>query len=307
VTGQLGLELVGRGDEITEEFPKDYWSLAEAVVSPGSILLGRTPEGFALRSRFEINLLAVSRQGRPCRGRLKDFRFQVGDVLLLQGSTERPNQVIGEPACLPLADRGIALGRGNQALLSVVLFGGGIALAAAGLLSAPIALGLAAMLCILTGIIRADEAYKAIDWRIIVLLGAFIPVGNALETTGATGFIARQIAGLEGVLPTVVILGVVMVVTMTLSDVINNAATAVVMAPLASAIANGLGVSADPFLMAVAIGASCAFLTPIGHQNNTLVLGPGGYKFGDYWRLGLPLEIIIVAVSMPLLLIVWPL
>jgi len=155
--------------------------------------------------------------------------------------------------------------------------------------------------------ISPREAYETIEWPVIVLLGAMIPLGDALQSTGGTQLIADSIVGLAGAIPPFAILGIVLVVTMTLSDLMNNAATAIVMAPISVAIAGSLGLNADPFLMAVAIGASCAFLTPIGHQNNVLVMGPGGYKFGDYWRMGLPLEIIIVAVSIPLIMFFWPL
>jgi di/tricarboxylate transporter len=151
------------------------------------------------------------------------------------------------------------------------------------------------------------NVYDAVDWPVIVLLAAMIPLGRGLESTGATALIAGSIVDLAGTLPTFAVLGLVLIVTMTLSDVINNAATAVVMAPIAIGVAGQLGVSSDPFLMAVAVGASCAFLTPIGHQSNTLVMGPGGYAFGDYWRMGLPLEVLIVVVSVPLILLVWPL
>jgi di/tricarboxylate transporter len=159
----------------------------------------------------------------------------------------------------------------------------------------------------LMGFLPAKNVYQDIDWPIIVLLGAMIPVGKALESTGATGLVASSIVNITAGLPIYIVLTLILVVTMFLSDIINNAATALVMAPISVGIANQLGVNIDPFLMAVAIGASCAFLTPIGHQSNTLVMGPGGYQFGDYWRMGLPLEIIIVVISVPLILIVWPL
>jgi di/tricarboxylate transporter len=146
-----------------------------------------------------------------------------------------------------------------------------------------------------------------VDWPIIILLGAMIPVGEALETTGGAQLIANGILQLSSQMPPVATLAVVLIGTMFLSDVVNNAAAVVLMAPIGISVATGLNASVDPFLMAVAIGASCAFLTPIGHQSNTLVMGPGGYKFGDYWRMGLPLEVIVVVVSIPLILMVWPL
>ena len=134
-----------------------------------------------------------------------------------------------------------------------------------------------------------------------------IPIGTALDTSGATLLAAETLVNLSSGYSPVIVLALILVVTMTLSDVINNAATALVMAPISINVANQLGVNSDPFLMAVAIGASCAFLTPIGHQNNTLILGPGGYHFSDYWRMGLPLEFGVVGVGIPMLIWVWPL
>jgi di/tricarboxylate transporter len=227
-------------------------------------------------------------------------------VLLLHGDEEHFPGVLQRMGCLPLAARDLNITKPGRALMSVGFFIAAIVATALGLTSAPVAFGAAVILMILTQILTLDEAYRAIDWPIIILLAALIPVGGALEATGTTKLMASGIADIGASLSPVVILILVMVVTMTLSDIINNAATAVVMAPISVEIANQLNVNADPFLMAVAIGASCAFLTPIGHQNNTLVMGPGGYRFGDYWRVGLPLEILIVAVSIPLLLLVFP-
>ncbi|MFQ5468577.1 MAG: SLC13 family permease, partial [Kiloniellaceae bacterium] len=178
---------------------------------------------------------------------------------------------------------------------------------ALGLLPIAVALALAVAVMAASGLIPVRDLYEGIDWPVIVLLGALIPVGDALQTTGATGAIAEAILAVTAGGSPVLVLGLLMVVTMTLSDVLNNAATAVVMAPIAAGLAARLGASPDPFLMAVAVGASCAFLTPIGHQNNALVMGPGGYRFGDFWRMGLPLEIVIVAVALPMILAVWPL
>ena len=158
---------------------------------------------------------------------------------------------------------------------------------------------------LLLGRIDPRKLYQAIDWPIIVLLGAMIPLGSALEQTGATALVADGVVSAAGALGPLLLLGLIMVVTMTLSDIMNNAATAVVMAPIAATVANEIGSSQDAFLMAVALGASCAFLTPIGHQNNLLVMGPGGYRFGDYWRMGLPLEILIVLIGTPLIAFIW--
>lgn len=311
----LGLELTGTQPK--EEIPdseqkkskgKDEDVLLEAVVPPDrSWLVGRLAGSLKLRSRFGINLLGASRQGTPYRGRLKEFRFKAGDVLLLQGEKERVLEVIGLLGCLPLAERGLHLGKPGQAWLAGGLFALALGSALAGMTSLPIALIGAALGMVLLGIVSPRDVYHTVDWPVLVLLGAMIPIGQALEQSGATAVVAESLVNMtEGFAP-IMLLGLIMLITMTLSDVMNNAATAVVMAPLSVAVAHHLDLNADPFLMAVAIGASCAFLTPIGHQNNLLVMGPGGYRFGDYWRMGLPLEIIIILVSLPLLVSVWPL
>ena len=282
--------------------------LMEAVIPPErSWLIDRTPSSLKLRTRFGVNLLAASRQGQPHRGRLKSFRFQAGDVLLLQGEKDRLTEVISQLGCLPLAKRQLQLGKRNLALLSVGVFGLAIASATFGLLSLPLALALAAVLMVAFNIVPPRDVYDSVDWPVVVLIGAMIPIGEALETTGTTKVVVERLMGITAELSPTVMLTLLMILTMMLSDVLNNAATAVVMAPFGWTLAQHLGVNPDPFLMAVAIGASCAFLTPIGHQNNLLVMGPGGYQFGDYWRMGLPLEILIVAVSIPTLLWVWPL
>jgi len=270
-------------------------------------LIGRTPRSLKLRTRFGVNLLAASRQGQPHRGRLKSFRFQAGDVLLLQGEEDRLREVISRLGCLPLAERQLQFVKRNLALLSALVFGLAIASATLGFISLPIALVSAAILMVVLNIVTPREMYDTVDWPVVVLVGAMIPIGRALEVTGATSVVVESFLGIASGFSPTVMLALLLILTMMLSDVLNNVATAVVMAPFGWTLAQHLGVNPDPFLMAVAIGASCAFLTPIGHQNNLLVMGPGGYQFGDYWRMGLPLEILIVAVSIPTILWVWPL
>lgn len=282
-------------------------AIAEAVVQPRSRLNGRTGNELNLRSTYGINLLAIARQGSPLRGRLGTFRFRTGDVLLLEGEPDRLGQIISTLGCLPLAERSIQGSKIHTAWLAMGIFGASIAATTLGLMSFPVALTIAVLAMVLINIVPARELYDGIDWSVVVLLGAMIPVGQAMQDSGTTIVIAQTISRLVSGYPAYVALAVVLVLTMTLSDIINNAATAVVMAPISVGIAEQLGVNSDSFLMAVAIGASCAFLTPIGHQNNALIMGPGGYRFGDYWRMGLPLEILIVAVAIPMLLWIWPL
>ncbi|HSR72045.1 MAG TPA: SLC13 family permease [Kiloniellales bacterium] len=282
-------------------------TVVEAVVAPRSRLEGRTPDS-PLLARHGFTLLAAARQGRPYRGRLRNFRFRVGDVLLLHGESERLGEALAAFGCLPLAERSLSLGRRGTARGLIAIFAAAIAASSLGLLPFQIALPLAVVVSVLAGLLPVRELYDGIDWPVIVLLGSLIPVGGALQTTGLSDAIADSIHGLTaGGGSAVLVMVLLMAVTMTLSDLLNNAATAVIMAPIGAGIAGRLEVSADPFLMAVAISASCAFLTPIGHQNNALIMGPGGYRFWDYWRMGLPLEILIIAVSVPMILLVWPL
>ncbi len=304
---KAGLELTGEKHLSEENLRSDEIGLIEAVVPPGSRIEGRNAHELQLRRHFGVALIALAREGHAIRERLATVRFRAGDVLLLQGEEENLPNAVADLGCLPLAQRGLSLGRSGKIWIPVVVFALAIAVTAVGALPVHVSFAAAVASLVLLNRITMREAYEAIDWPVIILLGAMIPLGNALQSTGGTALIASSIAGLAGAVPTFVIVAVLLIVTMTLSDLMNNAATAIVMAPIGVAIAQRLGVNSDPFLMATAIGASCAFLTPIGHQNNVLVMGPGGYRFGDYWRMGLPLEALIVVVSVPLILWVWPL
>jgi di/tricarboxylate transporter len=285
----------------------DEIALVEIAILPRSELVGRSASDLLLRTRYGINLLAVSRQGRRSMARLRALVLAAGDVLLMQGPPEAIAEFAGQNGCVPLAERSLHIPNRRKAIASAVILAAAIAVAALGILPAAVAFaaGVLASMAMRTVSLRA--VYESVDWPVVVLLAALIPVASAIESTGTADLIARLL--LESVAQghAVVALALVLVVTMFLSDVMNNAATAAVMCPIALGTARQLGVDGDAFLMAVAIGASCAFLTPIGHQNNTLILGPGGLRFGDYWRLGLPLEVLVVAISVPLLLVVWPL
>lgn len=280
--------------------------LQELVPLPQARLRGRSADKVKLRSRYGLSLLAISRQGRRLVTRLHATDIRAGDVLLLQGPPESLAEFAGDYGCVPLAARAINLPDKRRAALASAVLAAAIGVAALGWLPADIAFALGVLCFILLRIVSPRAAYDAVDWSVIVLLGALIPVAGAMASTGAADWLARGL--LESVVRghPVVALTLVLVVTMTLSDFMNNAATAAVMCPLAYSTAMQLNVRPDAFFMAVAIGASCAFLTPVGHQNNTLILGPGGFRFGDYWHLGLPMEIIVVAVGIPMLLWAWP-
>ncbi len=295
-----------------EEAPKeksgaDEIVIQELVVVPNAALVNRSATDIDLRSRYGINLLAISRQGRRTIKRLRTARIQAGDVLLMQGTAESLSGFAAQYGCLPLATRDIRVPKKGQALTATLVMLVAVMATALGLLPVAVAFAAAALAFVALGVVPLRSVYTAVDWPVILLLGAMLPVADAMATTGAADMIARVL--LDNVAQGHAITGlvIVLVVTMFLSDMMNNAATAAVMCPIAISTANHLGVNADAFLMAVAVGASCAFLTPIGHQNNTLILGPGGFRFGDYWRLGLVLEIIVLAVSVPMILWVWPL
>lgn len=282
-------------------------TLAEMVVFPDSSLLGRTVTDIQLRTRHGINLLAVSRQGRQTLVRLRSLRLAAGDVLLLQGEVDALNEFGLRFGCAPLAERELKLPRKREALVAGSVLAVGVAAAAFGLVPAAISFTGCALACVLLNLVAPNRLYNAVEWPVIVLIGALIPVAQAVADTGTAALFAQALVESVARGNTVFALLLILVATMTFSDFMNNSATAAVMCPLAISTANSLGANADPFLMAVAVGASCAFLTPIGHQNNTLILGPGGFRFGDYWRLGLPLEIIVIAVGVPMILLVWPL
>jgi di/tricarboxylate transporter len=281
--------------------------LQELAVMPNSRLIGRSADDVSLRSRYGLNLLAISRTGRRSVKRLKSTPIKAGDVLLLQGEPGSLSGFASSFGSVPLAARSIAIPDKRKTILSVGVMIFAIGGAAFGLLPAAISFATGVLALMLLRIVPLRKLYDAVDWPVIVLLGALIPVAMAMETTGAADLLARSLLGTVARGSPVIALIIILVVTMTLSDLMNNAATAAVMAPISISTAAQLNSSADTFLMAVAIGASCAFLTPIGHQNNTLILGPGGFRFGDYWKLGLPMEILVVAIGVPMLLIIWPL
>ncbi|MGJ5619750.1 SLC13 family permease [Sulfitobacter sp. MF3-043] len=281
--------------------------IIEVVVPESSRLNGRTAQAVGMLWRQRTILLGISRRGRKITSHLRNTELMAGDILLLLVPRDMAAHVTDWLGVLPLADRGLAVTENSKVWLAIGLFGAAVAAASFGLIYLPVALGLVVIAYVLAKIVPLSELYTHIEWPVVVLLGSMIPLGAALETSGGTELIAGALIGLtEGMAPWIV-LTVLMVVTMTLSDVLNNTATTIVAAPVGIQMAHTLNVSPDPFLMAVAVAASSAFLTPIGHKNNTLILGPGGYSFGDYWRIGLPLEIIVVAVSIPAILVFWPL
>lgn len=297
-------------DETLSSDPKkqtEELELIEVVVGSSSGANDRQVGEIGFHRRYGVNLLGVSRQGHSYKGRLKAFDLKVGDVLLLRGTTERLSAIISALGFMPLAERRLKLGGHKNLFKAIAIFSFAVALTALKVFPAPVAMSLGALIMVLTRTLPLKEFYDSIDWPIIVLLGSMIPISMAFEYTGAANFLVNFFIGDTPTLSPLVLLTGMLILTMLLTDIMNNAATAIIMAPISVSIAQSLEANPDSFLMAVAIGASSSFLTPIGHQNNALILGPGGYRFSDYWRMGLPLDIIIVLITIPMILLVWPL
>ena len=307
IVGALGLEYVRKNNTEGGMLKSSDTSLLEVVVPQGARIDGRSAHSLKLMYRHGVTLLGVSRQGKRLIKRVQDLEIRAGDILLLLGNNEKLDDIANWLGGLPLAERGLQVTQRKKAGLAVLIFGSAVLLASIGVLYLTVALGIAVVLMVLTGIMPLRQLYESVEWSVIVLLGSMIPIGIALEASGGTALIASGIVNTAADLSPAAVMVILMIVTMTLSDVMNNVATAVIAAPIGFNIANTLGVNPDPFLMCVAVAASCAFLTPIGHKNNTLIMGPGGYRFGDYWRMGLPLEILVIVIGAPMILWVWPL
>ncbi|MDB5571141.1 MAG: permease [Hyphomicrobiales bacterium] len=304
---RAGLETAADRMPVLPEEPNEEIATVEAVVTSNSMMVAWTPAQLRLHERFGVTVVAVSRAGETIQQRLKSFRFRPGDLLVLKARRRDLADMLARLGCLPLAGRYMPLGSRNASYLPLAIVLVAMGLMAGGLIPVPVAFFGAAVTMMATGAIAPRDAYEAIDWPVLVTLGALIPVSDSMRTTGATDLISGWLAQAGGALPPYGSLALVMVAAMLVTPFLNNAATVLVMGPVAASFAVNLGYGPDPFLMAVAIGAACDFLTPIGHQCNMLVWGPGGYKFTDYWRLGAPLSLLVVVLGTPLILAFWPL
>lgn len=284
----------------------DAIQTSEVIVMNNSLMVGSSVTKMRMRSQYGVNVLAIAREDRKIKSRITQTRINRGDVLLLQGQKENLQEAIKSLNFLPLAERDINLGKPTRVLGALSIFAAAIIMVITGLLRVEIAFSFAAVLLVVIKILPIKEVYLSVDWPVIILLAAMIPVGEAFESSGGAETVTNLILQMNNEYPVWIFLGILMAITLLLSNIINNAATVVLMAPIAIKIAESLDVSTDPFLMTIAVGASCAFLTPIGHQSNTLVMGPGGYKFSDYWKMGLPATIIVLVIGIPLILYVWP-
>lgn len=302
-----GLELIGPEEPKIDGAGVADTVVVEAVITSESRMVGQTGAGLRLRGRYGVSLVAISRGGERNLTRLAQTPFRAGDVIALQGAAEGMTETLAALGCLPLAERNLQLGRPRRLSVTALILLGCVVLSATEIVPPEIAFTGGALLTVICGVLTLREAYDAIDWPILVLLGALIPVGEAVRTTGTTDLIANWIGSFSASMPVAATLAMLLVITMLLTPLVHHAAAVIVMGPVAVAIAKHLGFNGDPFLIAVAVGASCDFLSPIGHQCNTLVMGPGGYRFGDYWHLGLPLSILVVLCGTPLILAFWPL
>jgi di/tricarboxylate transporter len=302
-----GLELEGDDRQTRTEKATTEIAALEAVIGPGSLLIGKTAGKLALHERFNVNMIAVSRSGDRLTERLRDIRLYAGDVIVLQGPMDGMGDVLRELGCLPLAEREIPLGTVRRGLVPIAVLAVAMILAGTGKLPVGIAFFGAGLAIILLGSLSVREAYASVEWPLLVMIGALIPVSEAIRTTGGADVIASVLANAAHLLPPWGAVALIMAAAMALTPFLNNAATVLVMAPIAASFAQRLGFAPDAFLMAVAVGAGCDFLTPIGHQCNMLVFGPGGYRFGDYARLGAPLSVLVLLLGTPLILLVWPL
>lgn len=303
--GAAGLEYAG--SEKHESITSSAISLTEVVVPAGAWIVGRSALEIRLLYRRGVTLLGISRRGKRMREQVRKTPIMGGDILLLLGPEEQVPDVVSWLGCLPLAERGLEIAQRGKAWAAVGVFAAAILAASLGIIYLPVALALVGLAYVALRVVPLSQIYESVEWPVIVLLAAMIPIGVALETSGCTALVANTIVNWTEGLPTITVLAILMIVTMTLSDILNNVATALIAAPIGVDIAERLNANPDAFLMAVAVAASCAFLTPIGHKNNTIIMGPGGYKFGDYWRMGLPLEILVLLVGVPMIVFIWPL
>lgn len=287
--------------------PADDMGVMEAVVTADSQLVGSNAQQSKLYHKHGLTLIALSRAGARVTSQLRSVRLRAGDVVVLRGNLNDMPDALGELGLLPLAERSVPLGSTRRSIMPVVVLAAAMLLVAFGYLPIAIAFFGTAVVLLLIRSITLKEAYAAVEWPILILIGSLIPVSDALRSTGGTEVIASLLSQAGDYLNGYAALLLIMAAAMAVTPFLNNAATVLVMGPIAAAFATKLGYRPDPFLMAVAIGAACDFLTPIGHQSNTLVMGPGGYRFGDYWRLGLPLSILVLALGVPLIALFWPL
>ena len=299
------LEEARRTEDVEKDEPSEETRTIEAVVQSGSVLIGHSAERLRLQQRYGVQLLAIGRANARITERLRDVSIEVGDMLVIRAGEKALPQIVGDLSLLPLAERVITLGGGRRRFVPILILAVAMGLLAFNIAPVAGAFFGAALLMVVSGSISMREAYASLEGEVLVLIGALTPLSEAVRQSGGTDLIAHALAATLHGVPALLALGTIMVAAMVCSPFLHNAPTVLVLGPIGVGVAKGLGLGADAFLMAVATGAGCDFLTPIGHQCNTLVRGPGGYRFADYWRLGLPLSILVILVGTPLIAWVW--
>ncbi|MEO8847271.1 MAG: SLC13 family permease [Casimicrobiaceae bacterium] len=307
LVAKTGFEIVGSKKLDASEDKSDEMEVTEVIVPSESMLVGQTPHSLDLRHHFGINLFAIRTAGTANTARLHSHRFVAGDVVLFQGWGKNLANSISELGLLPLADRKLTIGSQVSGMIPLLLLAVALLLVGFGVLNIEVAFFAAAVLTVLLKQLSLKDAYAAIEWPVIVMIGCLIPVGEAMKDSGAAALLGDVLTQVAHFVPAYAAVGLVMATAMLFTPLLHHAAAVLVLGPVAAALATNLGYRSDAFLMAVALGCACDFLTPIGHQNNTLVMGPGGYRFGDYWRLGLPLTLMVLLIGTPLIVWKWPL
>ena len=305
--GRTQLKLTGDHRVIARAEPTDDVRVIEAVVGMNSPLLNQTLAASDLHGQYGVNLLGVSRSGYPVTQRLRSARLRQGDIILLQGSEASLPVALGKLDLLPLAERTVGLGGARKRFMPAIVLA--VAMVLVGFQVVPVAPAFfgAAVAILLLGGLKMKEAYQALDGPLLVLIAAMIPVSAAIQTTGGADLIANALGPVFAGIPGIAVVAALMFAAMAVTPFLNNAATVLILAPIGATLATRLGYAPDAFLMAVAVGAACDFLTPVGHQCNTLVMRPGGYRFGDYARLGAPLSLLVLLAGPWLILLFWPL
>jgi len=299
------LEETRKKEDVKKDEPSEETRTIEAVVQSGSSLIGHSAERMRLQQHYGVQLLAIGRANARITERLRDVTVRSGDLLVLRAGEKALPEVLANISLLPLAERTVQIGGGRRRFVPVLILAIAMTLLALNIVPVVGAFFGAALLMILSGSISMREAYSSLEAEVLVLIGALTPLSEAVQHSGGTNLIAHGLATILDGTPALLALGTILIAAMACSPFLHNAPTVLVLGPIAVGVAKGLGLGADAFLMAVATGAGCDFLTPIGHQCNTLVRGPGGYRFGDYWKLGLPLSILVILVGTPLIAWVW--
>lgn len=297
------LELAQSDAPVQTEEPTEEVRSLEAVINAGSILIGRSAKRLDLQQQFGVKLLAVSRADGRVTERLRNLRLQEGDVLVLQAGEKSLPEMLRVLGCLPLAERPLHLGGARGSLIPIAILAVAMGLVAFQVLPVSIAFLGAAIFMVAAGSLPMREAYAALDGHVLILIAALVPVSEAVRASGGTELIASAVTPFLSQVPPIAALALLTVTAMVTAPFLHNVPTVLVLGPIAASLAKHLHLNPDPFLMGVAVGAACDFLTPIGHQCNTLVMGPGGYRFADYPRLGAPLSVMVLVVGT--LMIAW--